>query len=218
MPKLKNTLIAGVLYISIIAILYGFTLTMYKTQSDTFNPGDVEMQEMGSGSGSSWHPDHSMGSLLAASTLSNTSSGSSWHTDGGSIAAMAGTPQRSIGTMSGATHTTATTAGDNIAISQFSELDQFGYPTRDPRIDPSLDTVLPHWENKHRSPWITKFMRGHTPSIGSSGELDNISMHSRPAPSNQPHFKLPGNRLTESGVSTSGSIQVPSLTDPRYYR
>ena len=48
MPKLKNTLIAGVLYISIIAILYGFTLTMYKTESDTFIPGDVEMQEMGS--------------------------------------------------------------------------------------------------------------------------------------------------------------------------
>ena len=218
MPKLKNTLIAGVLYISIIAILYGFTLTMYKTESDPFIPGDVEMQEMGSllskGSGSTWRPDHSMGSLLAASTLSNTSSGSSWHTDGGSIAAMAGTPQRSIGTMSGATHTTATTAGDNIAISQFSELDQFGYPVHDARID--LDRLS--WEPKHRSPWMTKFMRGHTPSIGSSGEIDNISMYSRPAPSNQPHFKLPGNRLTESGVSTSGSIVVPSLTDPRYYR
>ena len=218
MPKLKNTLIAGALYISIIAILYGFTLTMYKTESDPFIPGDVEMQEMGSllskGSGSSWHPDHSMGSLLAASTLSNTSSGSSWHTDGGSIAAMAGTPQRSIGTMSGATHTTATTAGDNIAISQFSRLDQFGYPTRDPRIDP-IDTR--HWEPKHREPWLTKFKRGQTPSIGSSGEIDNISMYSRPAPSNQPHFKLPENRLTET-ESTSGSIFVPSLTDPRYYR
>ena len=109
MPKLKNALIAGVLYISIIAILYGFTLTMYKTESDTFIPGDVEMQEMGS--------------FLAASTLSNTSSGSSWH------------PGGSVATMAGATHTTATTAGDNIAISQFSELDLMGYPRHDPRID-----------------------------------------------------------------------------------
>ena len=193
MPKLKNSLIAGVLYISIIAILYGFTLTMFKTISDPFIPGDVEMQEMGS--------------FLAASTLSNTSSGSSWHQEG------------SVATMAGATHTTASTAVDNIAISQLSgTIDEFGYPRRDPRIDPSLDTNLPHWENKHRSPWLTKFKRGHTPSIGSSGEIDNISMYSRPAPSNQPHFKLPENRLTESGVSTSGSIIVPSLTDPRYYR
>ena len=194
MPKLKNTLIAGALYISIIAILYGFTLTMYKTESDPFIPGDVEMQDMGSGSGSSWHPDHSMGSLLAASTLSNTSSGSSWHTDGGSIAAMAGTPQRSIGTMSGATHTTATTAGDNIALSQMSgTIDKFGYPTRDPRIDP-IDTKFhwkKHWERKHREPWLVKFKRGQTPSIGSSGELDNISVYSRAPPSNQPPFLPP---------------------------
>ena len=219
---LKNSLIAGVLYISIIAILYGFTLTMFKTESDTFIPGDVEMQEMGSllskGSGITWRPDHSMGSLLAASTLSNTSSGSSWHTDGGSIAAMAGTPQRSIGTMSGATHTTATTAGDNIALSQMSgTIDKFGYPARDPRIDP-IDTRFhwkKHWEPKHRWPWLVKLKRGQTPSIGSSGELDNISMHSRAPPSNQPPFKPP---VTGDTLSTRGSMFAPALDDPRYYR
>ena len=184
MPKLKNALIAGVLYISIIAILYGFTLTMFKTESDTFIPGDVEMQEMGS--------------FLAASTLSNTSSGSSWHQEG------------SVATMAGATHTTASTAVDNVSKSRFSYLGPDGYPLHDPRIDGSR-----LWAPKHRDVWRTKFKRGQTPSIGSSGELDNISMHSRPPPSNQPPFEPP---VTGDTVSTRGSIFVPALDDPRYYR
>ena len=181
MPKLKNSLIAGVLYISIIAILYGFTLTMFKTRSDTFIPGDVEMQEMGS--------------FLAASTLSNTSSGSSWHVGG------------SVATMAGATHTTASTAVDNVSKSRFSYLGPDGYPLHDPRIDGSR-----LWAPKHRDVWRTKFKRGQTPSIGSSGELDNISMHSRSQPANQPPFN------TADTVSTRGSLFHPRLDDPRYYR
>ena len=183
MPKLKNSLIAGALYISIITILYGFTQTMFKTRSDTFSPGDVEMQEMGS--------------FLAASTISNTSSGSSWF----------GHP---AGTLSGATHTTVSSPIDNISISRFSELDVMGYPTHDPRIDKTKRL----WAPKHRDAYEMKFQRKHniTPSIGSSGELDYISMHSRSQPANQPAFNL------ADTVSTRGSIIVPRLDDPRYHR
>ena len=103
MPKLKNTLIAGVLYISIIAILYGFTLTMYKTESDTFIPGDVEMQEMGS-----YESDRvTYGGQANISSLGTTAD---FNADVETINFVVGAG--AVSTLPGATHTTGATRYD----------------------------------------------------------------------------------------------------------
>ena len=117
-----------------------------------------------------------------------------------------GSTSSSSDTMSGATHTTATTLVDNLSISRFSEIDRFGYPTHDPRIDGSQRH---HWYQPKR------VYKGHDeygpPSIGSSGELDRISLgRSRSTPANQPQW---------AHIPSAEDMYVdrPRSDDPRYY-
>ena len=124
-------------------------------------------------------------------------------------------------TMSGATHTTETTVVrlsrgrlaevDNRSLSEFSEIDQFGYPRYDPRIDGSRKGA--NWYRpKKVYIGLDKHGKGVyvDPSIGSSGEIDRLSLgKSRSTPENQPQW-------SEHTGSTE-SIFVPKPDDPRYF-
>ena len=113
-------------------------------------------------------------------------------------------------TMSGATHTTLTTGRDNLSLSKFSELDQFGYPRHDPRIDGSQK--FGWYQPKKVFIGLDKHRKGVyvDPSIGSSGEIDRLSLgKSRSTPENQPQW-------SEHTGSTE-SIFVPKPDDPRYF-
>ena len=112
----------------------------------------------------------------------------------------ASTSSESSATMSGATHTTATTSVDNVSLNRLGQLDRFGYPMHDARIEGSLN-----WYKPRRG-----YGRYGPPSIGSSGEIDRISLgRSRSMPANQPQWS-DHTRSTES-------IFVPKADDARYY-
>ena len=124
-------------------------------------------------------------------------------------------------TMSGATHTTETTVVrlprgrlaevDNRSLSKFSEIDQFGYPRYDPRIDGSRKGA--NWYRpKKVYIGLDKHGKGVyvDPSIGSSGEIDRLSLgKSRSTPENQPEWSY--------HTSSTDSIVIPKSDDPRYY-
>ena len=113
-------------------------------------------------------------------------------------------------TLSGATHTTLTTGADNLSLSKFSELDQFGYPRHDPRIDGSQK--FGWYQPKKVYVGLDKHGVGvyKDPSIGSSGEIDRLSLgHSRSTPRNQPQW-------SQHTCSTE-SIVIPKSDDARYY-
>ena len=116
-----------------------------------------------------------------------------------------GSISSSSDTMSGATHTTATTLVDNVSISRFSEIDRFGYPTHDPRIDGSQRHLWYHPKMEYKETGVFG-----PPSIGSSGELDRVSLgRSRSTPANQPQW--------DQHTGSTEAIYVPRSDDPRYY-
>ena len=113
-------------------------------------------------------------------------------------------------TMSGATHTTLSTEVDNLSLSKFSEFDRFGYPRHDPRIDGSQK--FGWYQPKKVYVGLDKHGVGvyKDPSIGSSGEIDRLSLgHSRSTPRNQPQW-------SQHTCSTE-SIVIPKSDDARYY-
>ena len=116
-----------------------------------------------------------------------------------------GSTSSSSDTMSGATHTTATTLVDNVSISRFSEIDRFGYPRHDPRIDGSQRHLWYHPKMEYKETGVFG-----PPSIGSSGELDRVSLgRSRSTPANQPQW--------DQHTGSTEAIYVPRSDDPRYY-
>ena len=129
---------------------------------------------------------------------------------GGSVSS-----SRGSSTVSGATHSTVTTMNisvpesqvDNISKAELGSLDHFGYPKHDPRIEGSLNWYQP-------KKVFVGYKHGKAvyaaPSIGSSGEIDRISLgRSRSMPANQPQWS-DHTRSTES-------IFVPKADDARYY-
>ena len=100
---------------------------------------------------------------------------------------------------------------DNLSLSEFSELDIFGYPRYDPRIDGSRKGS--NWyQPKKVYVGLDKHGKGvyKDPSIGSSGELDRLSLGpSRSTPENQPAWSY--------HTRSTDSIVIPKLDDARYY-
>ena len=198
MIKLQNVLTAGAISLSAIALLYGFTATMIKEKPDTVTY--VPMVEI-KRCDEKCQSEHSAASTWGAGSTP-------------SERLYQRTPMTSAQYMrylaEEASRVESSSAG-NLSLSKFSEIDQFGYPTYDPRIDGSRKGS--NWyQPKKVYVGLDKHGKGvyADPSIGSSGELDRLSLGpSRSTPENQ--------RQWSQHTSSTESIFIPKSDDPRYY-
>ena len=198
MIRLQNVITAGVISLSVIALLYGFTATMIDLKPDTVTY--VPMVEI-KRCDEKCQSEHS-----AASTWGAGSTPSERLYQRTPL-----TPAQYLKHLEEeASRAESSSAVDNLSLSKFSELDQFGYPRYDPRIDGSRKGA--NWYQPKKV--FVGYKHGKAvyaaPSIGSSGELDRLSLGpSRSTPENQ--------RPWSQHTSSTESIFIPKSDDPRYY-